>query len=402
MNTSGINRLAIMPFTSMQGGSANQVAGALTGKAVEVIQSTGKFTLVDAAEVKRRQNAKENLANFVDGLFTGEVTNIESKDTSEYHPATKYSEAYTSYNREVTLNFTYRLVRTRDGSLAGQISKTGRTSDYSSEARSNLDSVFVLAQRIINWELRYLNRDVAPWSIEEKRVLMDETSKNKELKQRMKDAQSLVKEGSYKSAFNAYARIYEDTESLAAGYNTAIMTEILGDLPGAIERMRLLEEATANPKVAAELVRMRQTLAEGQALDEKFSNTSGLADLAIKQAASEIMEQLQPDAKISLLNISAIEPELMEYVLDGIVRALINSGSVTVVDRQNQALIEAEQQFQLSGAVSDDSAVSIGNQLGVGTIITCSIAGANNLRRLIIRILSVETGEIVYQGSLEI
>jgi hypothetical protein len=262
--------------------------------------------------------------------------------------------------------------------------------------------VFVLAQRIINWELRYLNRDVAPWSIEEKRALMDETSKNKELKQRMKDAQALVKEGSYKSAFNAYVRIYEDTESLAAGYNAAIMTEILGDLPGAIERMWLLEEVTGNPKATAELARMRQTLAEGQALDEKFSDTSGLVDIAIKQAASEIMEQLQPGAKISLLNISSIEPELMEYVLDGVMRVLISSGSVTVIDRQNQVLIEVEQQFQLSGAVSDDSAVSIGNQLGVNTIISCSIAGANNLRRLIIRMLSVETGEIVYQGSLEI
>jgi hypothetical protein len=402
MDTSGINRLAILPFTSTQGGTARQVAEALTGKAVEVIQSTRKFTIIDAAEVRQRQNANENLANFVDGLLSGELTNLASKDSSTYHKATEKRDAYTTYTREVTLDFTYRLVRVRDGSLAGQITKTGSGSAYSDVAQKELASVFVIAQRIINTELRYLNRDVAPWSIEERRELMNETSKNKQLKQRMKDAQALVKEGSYKSAFNAYVKIYQDDESLAAGYNAAIMTEILGDLPGAIERMRLLEETTGNPKAATELARMRQTLAEGKAVDEKFGDTSGLAQLAVKQAANEIMGQLRLGSKISLLNISSTETELMEYVLDGVTQALIKSGGVTVVDRQNQALIDAEQQFQLSGVVSDDSAVSIGNQLGVDTIITCSIAGANNLRRMIIRILSVETGEIIYQGSLEI
>jgi predicted subunit of tRNA(5-methylaminomethyl-2-thiouridylate) methyltransferase len=65
-------------------------------------------------------------------------------------------------------------------------------------------------------------------------------------------------------------------------------------------------------------------------------------------------------------------------------------------------LIDAEQQFQLSGAVSDESAVSIGKQLGVKYIVFCWIGGEKSLRRLNTKVLNIETAQIEYQDDVEI
>ncbi|MDR2094055.1 MAG: hypothetical protein LBP76_00865 [Treponema sp.] len=65
-----------------------------------------------------------------------------------------------------------------------------------------------------------------------------------------------------------------------------------------------------------------------------------------------------------------------------------------MVDWSNLALIQAEQTFQLSGNVADDSAVSIGRMLGAETVIICSIVGSGDLRRLRFKALNVETSEI--------
>jgi hypothetical protein len=54
-----------------------------------------------------------------------------------------------------------------------------------------------------------------------------------------------------------------------------------------------------------------------------------------------------------------------------------------------------EQRFQLSGEVSDQSAVSIGNLLGANIVITGNISGTGSTQRLTLKALDVRTGQIV-------
>jgi hypothetical protein len=65
-------------------------------------------------------------------------------------------------------------------------------------------------------------------------------------------------------------------------------------------------------------------------------------------------------------------------------------------------LILNEQAFQISGNVSDDSAISIGKLLGAESILTCAINGVGDLRRLSIKIINAETGQIQFLSVYEI
>ena len=65
-------------------------------------------------------------------------------------------------------------------------------------------------------------------------------------------------------------------------------------------------------------------------------------------------------------------------------------------------MILAEQNFQLSGYVDDDSAVSIGKFLGATVVITGSISGTGSRKRLILRALDVQTAEILAMSSVSL
>jgi curli biogenesis system outer membrane secretion channel CsgG len=76
--------------------------------------------------------------------------------------------------------------------------------------------------------------------------------------------------------------------------------------------------------------------------------------------------------------------------------------NITVLERENLELIRAEQEYQASGEVSDDSYVSMGHILGVETIVTLSITGSGHQRKLTVRSVGVETGKVLYNESTEI
>jgi hypothetical protein len=81
---------------------------------------------------------------------------------------------------------------------------------------------------------------------------------------------------------------------------------------------------------------------------------------------------------------------------------LVRNGKLVVVDRANLDKIRAEQGFQLSGEVDDDSAQSIGKLLGAGAIVTGSIADLGDVYSLSLKAITVETAMVAvsYLGEL--
>ena len=57
--------------------------------------------------------------------------------------------------------------------------------------------------------------------------------------------------------------------------------------------------------------------------------------------------------------------------------------------------IRSEQNFQISGDVDDDSAISIGNMLGANIVITGDISSVGGVNRLVLRALDVRTAQIL-------
>jgi hypothetical protein len=303
------------------------------------------------------------------------------------------------YRRDVELEFTYRLVWARDGSIMDRLTLTG-TETSKGEAVASLTPARDMARKIMDKALANMPRDIAPWTTTERRTLEKDQTKDP----RMKKANALVKSGSYKTARDLYSSVYADSGNFAAGYNAAIATELLGNLEEAIGLMQRLNTATRNPKAQAESLRMEATLAESKTLETRYdaSNVGSPVLAAIKDGAGELSARLKPGSRITFLNVSETEPLLADYIAEELTGQMVNTGSFTVLERKNLEVILAEQNLQMSGAVSDETAISIGRFLGVETIITCSISDQQHLRRLIIKALSVETAQILYQNSLSL
>lgn len=387
MDTSGIERLAVLDFQGSE--DQQELAGALTRLFKEKISGTGKFQMVDSSAYSQNEGS-------VDGVFTGEIISYTVKDTSRF---TMLLTEF--YNRSVELTFTYTLIRARDNVTIGQRSISCTNWDGDKTDPKTLQPGHTLAAEAAKYVLRNFNQELLPWTIKEELTLDKETSKDKAVKNRMKDAEKLVKAGSIKAAYEAYAGIYGETKSLAAGYNQAILAQPLESLEAAIALMQRLVNDTGYTKASAELTRLRGFLSESE---RAAANTAGISQqkIAIQRASKGLTDALPPGSRVSLLNVSGSDKDLVDTVIRETTNSLVATGNITVLDRDNLNLINAEQQYQLSGEVSDDSMVGIGKMLGVDTIVTFSITGTGHQRKLTVKSLRVETGQVLYNESTEI
>jgi hypothetical protein len=67
----------------------------------------------------------------------------------------------------------------------------------------------------------------------------------------------------------------------------------------------------------------------------------------------------------------------------------------TLIDRSQLDRIRKEQEFQMSGEVDDEQAVSMGKIACANVIITGAVTGSGGLRRLRLRALNTESGQVL-------
>ncbi|MDR1429449.1 MAG: CsgG/HfaB family protein [Spirochaetaceae bacterium] len=125
-----------------------------------------------------------------------------------------------------------------------------------------------------------------------------------------------------------------------------------------------------------------------------FSQTLVGLDDAIQNGAQEIESRLERGVKVVVLNFNSPSTRFSNYVLDELTAALVNSGRLVVVDRQNLELIQQEMNFQMSGEVSDTSAQEIGMKLGAQSIISGSLEDLGNSYRIRFRAIEVVSAAI--------
>jgi TolB-like protein len=137
----------------------------------------------------------------------------------------------------------------------------------------------------------------------------------------------------------------------------------------------------------------------GCASRDKSAEISDLMtlDQAIQMAALSIDERLPAKTKIALLNFDSPADDLSEYVIDELTANLVDSGKLTVVDRKEIDLIRDEFEFQFSGEVSDDSMQKAGRILGAQSIVSGSLKKLGSLYRIVVRVLTVQSAEVVVQ-----
>ena len=364
IDTSSVERMAIKPFTDRTG-SAGNIAAHLTDVSRQTITNTGKFTMVSPTD----PNA--------DGFFTGEITALNYKDDSSQRTRTDSNGnpyTVTIYTREVSLSFTISVISARTDMPIGTLTKSNRASSSSENSASGLKSIQDLAMQIANSEIRSLEKNILPYTTQSGyNTLMKESSKDKVVKGKMKVAQNFAKNKDYARALELYEEIARDYNSFAA-------------------------------KTNADYIRASVSSAEAAAaeLDKLFAERGGPIDKAIESVVKALTSALPEGENITIMKSQTTQQAMLDRIVDRLTDAVIQSGQLKVIDRSNQALIAAEQQFQLSGNVSDESAISIGRQLGIKYIVLCWISGEMSERRLYLRALNIETSEITTQDSFEI
>jgi curli biogenesis system outer membrane secretion channel CsgG len=118
-------------------------------------------------------------------------------------------------------------------------------------------------------------------------------------------------------------------------------------------------------------------------------------EAVIEKSFANLEPRLEAGKRIALLPINAADKENGSYAYDTLTVMFTNTLKYDMLERSRIDQILQEQNFQLSGLVSDETAVSIGKLLGANVIIIGDISGAGNTRRLVFRCLDVETEKIL-------
>ena len=133
-----------------------------------------------------------------------------------------------------------------------------------------------------------------------------------------------------------------------------------------------------------------------------FSQNAVPLNTGLSNSAKLFEERIPKGTKLVVLNIRSSSPQLSEYIREELSDHFVNRNHFTVVDRSNLELLQQEMAFQLSGEVSDETALSIGKKLGAQIIISGSIESFGDVFRLRIQAIAVESAAIQASFSANI
>jgi hypothetical protein len=138
-----------------------------------------------------------------------------------------------------------------------------------------------------------------------------------------------------------------------------------------------------------------------QGISRRKNPNENSLEKAIERSAEALVHKLPKGSTVAVLSISSTTNT--ENLIQELEFRLIEKGrDLIIVDRRRLAQIRLEQAFQMSGDVSDDSAVSVGNMLGATVVITGNITTSGNKNFLRLNALDVQTSQIIVSTREEI
>jgi hypothetical protein len=267
--------------------SSGGLAAVDKGQTIAVIGECRGYTrpdLKDTAEILRILGAGRSVniinATFpVEGLkdYPGAVDAVISLDVNSSVQEDSHDErrvvgtgadgkpVYGSvkiYDRTVTVNVGYQVVRAGNGSLIGEGTKSTASTDSNADA-SKWEPLADMVARIINKPLNEFAGEIVPTQRSISITLAKE-SENKEAKKEMTGAEKLAKARNYGDAAAAYGKVYAGYKNFAAGYNHAVLTEAAAGTEAAVELMEALSQETGNAMARSTLADMRKRIAGNQ------------------------------------------------------------------------------------------------------------------------------------------
>jgi TolB-like protein len=133
------------------------------------------------------------------------------------------------------------------------------------------------------------------------------------------------------------------------------------------------------------------------------AQTMSLAQ-ALDTCVRETALKLPAQTRIACPRVNATSGELSDYVTSQLNARFVRDSRFIVVNRDalSNAEIDRETDCQMRGNVSDETAVSITQRLGASAVVVGTLRPAGRNYRLDIRVVLVETNQIVLQWSADI
>jgi len=116
---------------------------------------------------------------------------------------------------------------------------------------------------------------------------------------------------------------------------------------------------------------------------------------AVTVIGNRIVTKLPSGTSVAILGINTNNLQNATFVISELEHILVNSRNYQIVDRSSIEAVKSEQRFQMSGDVSDETAVSIGQRVGANVVITGSINESSTASTLQVRAIDVRTSEIL-------
>jgi len=111
---------------------------------------------------------------------------------------------------------------------------------------------------------------------------------------------------------------------------------------------------------------------------------------AIDQSAEKTAAELPKGSRVAIVAFESAHDGISQYIMEELTGALFDRG-IEVADRRNLPYIFQELNFQMSGAVSDETAKSVGKFLAADLVITGDLIDLDSLFRYRTSAINVET-----------
>ena len=211
---------------------------------------------VDVVSAKAVLSAINNSSSIpADVYLTGEVVYFDIDDDKEIvrkkveedddddSPITSVSKISSTktkyiveeyYVRHVKMEFRYQVVDSKTNKIISYDRASIRETSSRYDHRSSLPSAYSMIDHDLSRIARNILRDLQPYVIRKSITLMEDKTKDPELKA----ADNLARDGYLKESYEKFYEIYRTSNALVAGYNAALLLEAMGKYEDAESLMK--------------------------------------------------------------------------------------------------------------------------------------------------------------------
>ncbi len=256
-------------------------------RAIEYIQTylekgllASPYIEVISASAVQQAVAKGHI-NPADVYFTGEVTYFRIEDyvktekvlVENGNKDTNKKNEYklVDYNyRHVYFDFKYQIIDSSNNRiLANDKIRLSKQSGKALKSR-DLPSAYSLLEDDLYSLVKKLLKDLQPYVVSKSIKLLEDKTKDPE----MKYAAQLAKERNIEESYRLYLKIYDRTNLFEAGYNAALLQQVLGNLSKAESMMEDLYEETLDSRALKALTDIRYEIIQARRLSEQTEEKS--------------------------------------------------------------------------------------------------------------------------------